>query len=498
MRTPVLVTVVLCVTPIFTFGSHACAQTEKTIDELLQKIDRLEARIRQLEENRDDVREMPVLSVAGSDSVEALDQKIRVIERRWETQSEAVEESKKAAPFTAGWKDGFLLQTPDKSFLLRITGQIQADYRDYLDNDDTTDIDSFFVRRARLGIESTVFNYYEFRLLPDFGLGQARVQDAYLNVHYCDWLQVEMGKFKQPFSYEQLIQDRFVPTIERSIIDQLVPARDVGFMLHGQKLFDDRLDWAIAVSNGEINGDNDTNSHKDVAGRIVLRPFNDPSASCWLRGLQIGISGTMGNEQEPISPARLRSPAFVPWFQFNKTVVADGDRDRWSPEVAYFCGPFGFAAQYLHETQEMRPNSVAPGSKILVDVPSEGYYFMATYLITGEHRTSYSEAIEPAVPFDPHCPFAAPGAWEFVGRFSRLRLGDEVFAPGVARLADPTSFSSGASELTLGSNWYLNRWVRTQFNWEHVWFDDPVQLGTGGRGLLNGQDTLMARFQVIF
>src|SRR5205085_12366547 len=65
-------------------------------------------------------------------------------------------------------------------------------------------------------------------LLPDFGLGQARVQDAYLNVHYWDAFQVEAGKFKQPFSYEQLIQDRFVPTLERSLIDQLVPQRDVG------------------------------------------------------------------------------------------------------------------------------------------------------------------------------------------------------------------------------------------------------------------------------
>lgn len=402
-----------------------------------------------------------------------------------------------ASSFTAGWKDSFILQSRDKQFLLRLTGQIQADYRDFLDNDDTTDIDSFFVRRARLGIEATMFDHFEFRFLPDFGQGQARIQDAYLNVHYCDALQVEMGKFKQPFSYEQLIQDRFVPMIERSIIDQLVPARDVGFMLHGQKLFGGRLDWAVSVSNGEINGDADTNSNKDLAGRVAVRPFIDPDFG-WLRGFQFGISGTTGNEQEPINPAKLRSPATVTWLQYNKAVIADGSRDRWSPELAYFCGPFGFATQYLHEDQEMRPNSVGAASRILVDVPTDGYYFMATYLITGEQRTSYSQAIEPLAPFDPHCPIAAPGAWELVARFSRARVGDEVFANGAAQLADPTRYSSAASELTLGFNWYLNRWVRAQFNWEHVWFDDPVQLGTGSRGLLDSQDTLMARFQVIF
>ena len=70
---------------------------------------------------------------------------------------------------------------------------------------------------------------------------------------------MEAGKFKQPVSYEQLIQDRFVPTMERSLIDQLVPARDEGIMVHGQKLFGNRLDYAISFSNGEINGNIDTN-----------------------------------------------------------------------------------------------------------------------------------------------------------------------------------------------------------------------------------------------
>jgi hypothetical protein len=37
-----------------------------------------------------------------------------------------------------------------------------------------------------------------------------------------------------------------------------------------------------------------------------------------------------------------------------------------------------------------------------------------------------------------------------------------------------------------------------QFNWEHAWFDTPVRLGPGPQGLLNHQDSLLTRFQVIF
>ena len=66
------------------------------------------------------------------------------------------------------------------------------------------------------------------------------------------------------------------------------------------------------------------------------------------------------------------------------------------------------------------------------------------------------------------------------------------------RPADPTRYSRGATEMTLGFNWYLNRWVRQQFNWEHAWFDDPVQLGPSPRNLTKDSDALLTRFQIIF
>jgi phosphate-selective porin OprO and OprP len=81
---------------------------------------------------------------------------------------------------------------------------------------------------------------------------------------------------------------------------------------------------------------------------------------------------------------------------------------------------------------------------------------------------------------------------------SRLEVGSAVFAPGPAGLADPALSSSGATELTLGFNWYLNEWVRVQLNWEHAWFDDPVRLGPGPQGLFRTHDAALARFQVIF
>jgi phosphate-selective porin OprO and OprP len=226
---------------------------------------------------------------------------------------------------------------------LRITGQLEGDYREFLNTKDRTDIDTFLLRRARFGLEAKLFEYYEFRFLPDFGQGTTIVQDAYINVHYWDAFQAEIGRFKQPISYEELIQDRYVPTLERSLIDQLVPSRDLGAMIHGEDVLDNRLDYAVSVSNGEINGNStDLNNHKDMDGRIAIRPLSSSDVSPWLRGVEVGVSGGFGVEQEAINPATLKMPDTVP---FISTVRADGLRTRLSPELAYFNGPIGFFAQ---------------------------------------------------------------------------------------------------------------------------------------------------------
>jgi len=393
---------------------------------------------------------------------------------------------------------GFFIESKDKDFSLRFTGQVQEDYREFLNTKDRTDIDTFLLRRARFGLEATLAKYYEFRFLPDFGQGTTIVQDAYMNIHYWNAFQLETGRFKQPISYEQLIQDRYVPTLERSIIDQLVPARDLGAMVHGEDVFDNRLDYAVSASNGEINGNStDLNNHKDVDGRIAIRPLNSPDVSPWLSGIQVGVSGGFGIEQEAMNPATLKMPDTVPFMNFNSTVRADGLRTRLSPEVAYFSGPVGFYAQYYDEHQDIRASATGAGYKHLIDVPFTGYVFLGTLFLTGETRTTYSQQIFPVHNFDPRCPISCPGAWELVGRVSSLNVGD-VFEPGAAQLVNPAKNSNEATEFTVGFNWYLNGWVRMQFNYEHDMFGQPVALGTASVNDLKSQDSLFTRFQVIF
>ena len=347
-----------------------------------------------------------------------------------------------------------------------------------------------------------MLDYYEFRLLPDFaGSPTAKsIADAYLNVHYCEWFQIEIGKFKQPFSYEELIQDRYVPTMERSMIDQLTPQRDEGVMIHGHNMFGNRFEYGVSVSNGDQNDSTiDDHNHKDLDARIAFRPFNDPDGWDLIRNLGAGISGTVGVEDEAIgsttNPSIITTPATVTWFAYNTGVLANGFRDRLSPELVYFYHSFGFASQYFEERQVLQLSATKP----LVDVPYRGYYVMATYLLTGEQRTDYTQQIDPIRPFD-HCrPFECPGAWEAVFRVERLEVGEDAFAAGLATKTPGSNnrSSPAAEETTVGLNWYLNKWVRAQFNWEHANFESPVKIGNAPKPF-SEEDALYVRLQVIF
>jgi len=72
----------------------------------------------------------------------------------------------------AGWDNGFFIRSSDNAYLLRITGQIQSDFRGYRMPTIRPTSTRFFLRRARFGIEATVFEHYEFRFLPDFGVAR--------------------------------------------------------------------------------------------------------------------------------------------------------------------------------------------------------------------------------------------------------------------------------------------------------------------------------------
>ena len=387
------------------------------------------------------------------------------------------------------WNDRFTWRTNAGKSTLRIFGFIQTDIVAHLRSGDTVNWDELELRRARLYLEGASQERFMYRLMVDFADPKQAVQDAFVDVSLVDQqLKFRVGKFKQPFSFEQFsMEDQTLPQFERSMIDALAPGRNVGVMFYGRDLIDKRLDYYLSFANGvrDASTDGDQNQ-KDVVARIALRPFSHSKTPFEL--LQIGVSGSMGYEQGNLTfPSELKTPLKIRWANFN-TLLSAGRRNRISPEFSFIYDWFGIAGQYLYQNEYLDlPGDQLPARSITFS----GFYLMTSFMLTADRRTSFSQLIRPQKTFDLTNPTFSPGAMEAVFRVSNLRLGGS----SIGQFVDLNQFTTSAFEMLLGLNWYLYHTTVVMLAYERTWFSSPVNMGNA---ILTGQDTLGLRFTVMW
>src|ERR1043165_8569815 len=110
---------------------------------------------------------------------------------------------------TAGWQDGFFLQSANGENRLVLGLTLQADGR-FIFADPQTVADTFTIRKARPTFSGPVAKYFEFRIMPDFGSGTTTVQDAYIDIRFSPRFRVRTGKDKTPIGYELLQGDPYL------------------------------------------------------------------------------------------------------------------------------------------------------------------------------------------------------------------------------------------------------------------------------------------------
>ena len=77
--------------------------------------------------------------------------------------------------------------------------------------------------------------------------------DGYAEVSYWPEFKVRGGQFKVPFGWEELTSDNVTEFVERSVMNNLSPAYDVGGMVHGT-LFSGMTEYAVGIFNGTGSG----------------------------------------------------------------------------------------------------------------------------------------------------------------------------------------------------------------------------------------------------
>ena len=420
--------------------------------------------------------------------VDALDQQIRILQRLRELAADsAAAAAKDRQSATANAKDGFSIKSADGQYSLKLRGYAHADGRFFVSDDASAIPNNFFLRRARPILEVSVGRYFGFRIMPDFGQGQAVLVDAYWEGKFDPAFSVRAGKFKPPIGYERLQSATDINFAERGLPTNLAPSRDIGLQIGGE-VSTGVLEYQVGIFNGApdlASPDGDLNDSKDLAARVFVQPVKRGA----LKGLGFGISGSTGVEQGTATATDLagyRSASQQTFFRYRvdavvpeNTVIAEGRRTRLSPHAYLGLGSFGLLGEYVLNRQEVRRGATA------ATLSHRAWQASGSYFLTGEHAGFRSPT--PKKPFDLKA--GTFGAIELAARYGELDIDDDAF-PG---FANPTSAASKAKGLGLGVNWHLNKQIKVLVSYEHTTFE-----GGGATGDRASEDFVVIRFQHSF
>ncbi len=425
-----------------------------------------------------------ILSIMRQSGQITEEQKKALLERAEEEARQAKAEREQArqaaaASLMAGVENGRpFLRSADGDVRVELGGRLQVDY-DAVEGRarvlrGATLNDQFLARRARIELSGTFFDWIDLRLETELTNGVS-LNDGYLDFRLRREIALRAGQFKEPFSQEELTSDNTIDFVERSIVNELAPSRDLGASLHGQ-LLDDRVAYDIGVFNGSGLNAPDSNGGKDVAGRLTLAPFK-ATGDYWLKGLQVAGDFTWGVENAANSAQGRTSARTNPRFVFFAAQPTRGDRTRVGTDLAWLVGPASLKFEY--DQQMNQRGRLAAGGRNLDEITATGWYVATTYVLTGEEKLPGGN-VEPRRPLSPIKGRFGPGAWELALRYSELtfdsrdpvdffdgNIGNGITGGGVTA-------TNGVEALTAGLNWYLNSRVRYMLDWTQYWYDNAL------------------------
>lgn len=406
-----------------------------------------------------------------------------------------------AAPVAAppmpviSFSKGFSISSIDGAYSAQVGTLMQLDAAGYSDSEKIDNNAGTEMRRGRLYLQGTVMKEWQYKFEMElFGTTGTEVTDAY--VRYNGFtpfaatkpLAVTVGHFKIPFSLEQLMADKDLSLMERSLPNGFLKSRAPGFMISTSGEH-----WsAAAMGFGEqlySNTYSSTTPQSDEGGGASARVTWAPIAREG-RVLHFGLSDqyqkpTQKKGGEVLSYST-RPESHMTSLSLISTGNITGDVNNAKLLGAEFAA--GFDSLTLQSEYIRAQVSRDTGA----DPTFSGWYAQSAWMITGEKRpydvgTGVFKGISPAHPVgtgDGSAPSSFSrggfGAWELIARYSTMDLNDENISGGRER------------NTTLGLGWYPNNFVRVSGNWVRAY---PISGGAYDRQTMNA---LQMRFQFAY
>lgn len=329
------------------------------------------------------------------------------------------------------------------------------------------DIGAFDIARRRIGVEGEIRNMFDFQVEREL-IEEDGWRDVFLNYKQFDYAQVIVGKFKLPFSLDENTSSSNLDFANRSLAANfLAPGRDRGVQVHG-RVARRILRYELGVfnhdgRNARTRDDTRVTGGQTIAGRIRVEPFRRTKSPA--RELEFGVAFTDSDVEEGFPGLRGRTVFDTAFFK--PDYLVSGRRQRRGVEAQWRPGPFSVKSEWIHVSDERLGLSVEDTN--LSPITSTGWYLSGTWAITGEKKVAGLDT--PRRPL----PGGGFGAVEVAARIEEL-----AFSSGAAGQALSTSPRADAilgnadRAVTLGVNWYVNRWVKVQGNIIRESIDKPV------------------------
>jgi phosphate-selective porin OprO/OprP len=197
-----------------------------------------------------------------------------------EDRLKALEDRLATAPAVTAGPEGFSVKSADGKHALKISGDLQADGRFYLNDDARALADGFFLRRVRPALDVTLPNA-DLRVQANLVSASPSLDDAYLDLRPAAGWRLRFGRFKAPFALETIQSSARLAFVERSLAAGLAPVYEVG-----AGVFKDLpAGWglaAVSYGNGALDGasaDTEGTDRKDLSARLWLTPFSAGSTA---------------------------------------------------------------------------------------------------------------------------------------------------------------------------------------------------------------------------
>jgi len=377
-------------------------------------------------------------------------------------------------PLTAGWNgEHFFIRSPDGQFSISPYGYVDTDYRAY--KGDGAPPDTFVLRRARFGFQGNYGSHFDFALLTDANATSgAIVRDVYLNVRIRPEFQFQAGQFKEPFAQETGIGATNLDFVERGLQAMLYPCAGTAYRCPGMTIHGDIDHGVIQYWAGAFNGRNgvalNATNEPEFVGRIRFYPFRNTKSFMreFAFGGSIGHSRSRGLSGDQSFNGTLPDAtyAFFPYLHIN------GPIERYNGEVTYIKGPWALRGEY-DQLQQQRYGTGSEqvgglGFLTLPGIGAKAWNIATTYLLTGEKRPENGTPRVKHPLFGPDTPGGTGrgwGAFELGVRYS----GIQANAPAANFLNFYTpefvpQYDYHTDQISFGINWYMNYWIKYQFN----------------------------------